>query len=114
MPAQKRHIALILLILAAALICGYRLYMGQETHAHLLTGTVDATRIDVSTKESGRMQPALLPHARQPTMHEGLRSLQRVRLRSKISMHCARRGTQRRQICAWLRSSRPSQSVAAA
>ena len=60
MPAQKRHIALILVILAAALICGYRLYMGQETHAHLLTGTVEATRIDVSTKESGYIEELLL------------------------------------------------------
>ncbi|MFC2280585.1 MAG: hypothetical protein ACFNLN_03305, partial [Treponema socranskii subsp. buccale] len=60
MPTQKRHIALILVILAAALICGYRLYMGQETHAHLLTGTVEATRIDVSTKESGYIEELLL------------------------------------------------------
>ena len=60
---MKMKMARIVLLLGALILLAvfaYREYAAQELRAQLLTGTVEATRVEVSTKESGYIEELFL------------------------------------------------------
>ena len=53
MKLKHIRIALILIAVIILSVIAYRSYSAQTARTNLLTGTVEATRIDISAKESG-------------------------------------------------------------
>ena len=64
MPVRGIRIGILLLALILLAVFAYRAYVEQEGRARLLTGTVEATRVEVGVKESGYIEDLFL--------HEGM------------------------------------------
>jgi len=60
MKMKMTRIVLLLGALILLAVFAYREYAAQELRAQLLTGTVEATRVEVSTKESGYIEELFL------------------------------------------------------
>ena len=60
MKMKMARIVLLLLALILLAVFDHREYAAQELRAQLLTGTVEATRVEVSTKESGCIEELFL------------------------------------------------------
>ena len=60
MPVRGIRIGILLLALILLAVFAYRAYVEQEGRAQLLTGTVEATRVEVSAKESGYIDEILV------------------------------------------------------
>ena len=60
MKFKRIRVVLVLIAATALSVIAYRSYSAQTTRAQLLMGTVEATRIDISAKESGYIEELLL------------------------------------------------------
>ena len=136
-----KPLRLILLLLSIVLLSvfAYRAYVEQEGRAQLLTGTVEATRVEVGVKESGYIEElflhegmevhagdvaarigrrdlmaARLRSVRAPTMHAVRSSSQRAPSHSRRLMPCVRRVIRRMRICTHARRSSGCWRTAAA
>ena len=102
MPVRGIRIGILLLALILLAVFAYRAYVEQEGRARLLTGTVEATRVEVGVKESGYIEDLFL--------HEGMavragdvaarierRDLAAARLRDEAALAHARTNLARTQ-----------------
>lgn len=99
-----KPLRLILLLLALVLLAvfAYRAYVEQEGRAQLLTGTVEATRVEVSAKESGYIDEILVREgmavrAGDVAARIGRRDLTAARLRDEAALAHARTNLARTQ-----------------
>ena len=69
MKLKHIRIALILIAVIILSVIAYRSYSAQTARTNLLTGTVEATRIDISAKESGTIEELLLTEGME--VHQG-------------------------------------------
>ena len=69
MKLKHIRIALILIAVIILSVIAYRSYSAQTARTNLLTGTVEATRIDISAKESGTIEELLLAEGME--VHQG-------------------------------------------
>ncbi|WP_037359771.1 HlyD family secretion protein [Selenomonas sp. oral taxon 892] len=60
MNTKMMRVVLLLLAIVLLSVFAYRAYVEQEGRAQLLTGTVEATRVEVSAKESGYIDEILV------------------------------------------------------
>ena len=100
---MKMKMARIVLLLGALILLAvfaYREYAAQELRAQLLTGTVEATRVEVSTKESGYIEELFLEegmavHAGDVAARIGRRDLDAALLRDAAALAHAETSLQR-------------------
>uniref|UniRef100_UPI0023F430B5 biotin/lipoyl-binding protein n=1 Tax=Selenomonas noxia TaxID=135083 RepID=UPI0023F430B5 len=100
---MKMKMARIVLLLGALILLAvfaYREYAAQELRAQLLTGTVEATRVEVSTKESGYIEELFLEegmavHAGDVAARIGRRDLDAALLRDEAALAHAETNLQR-------------------
>ena len=100
MNTKLLRVGLLLLALTLLAVFAYREYAAQEERAHLLTGTVEATRIDVSTKVSGYIEELFLSegmevHAGDTAARIGRRDLDAALLRDEAALAHAETSLQR-------------------
>ena len=102
---MKMKMARIVLLLGALILLAvfaYREYAAQELRAQLLTGTVEATRVEVSTKESGYieelfLQEGMTVRAGDAAARIGRRDLDAAVLRDEAALAHAETSLQRTQ-----------------
>ena len=102
MNTKLLRVGLLLLALTLLAVFAYREYAAQEERAHLLTGTVEATRIDVSTKVSGYieelfLQEGMTVRAGDAAARIGRRDLDAAVLRDEAALAHAETSLQRTQ-----------------
>ncbi|QNH54920.1 HlyD family efflux transporter periplasmic adaptor subunit [Selenomonas timonae] len=99
---QTKTVRIVLVLIALALLGAFawREYAAQEERAHLLTGTVEARRVEVSTKESGYIEELFLEegmavHAGDVAARIGRRDLDAALLRDAAALAHAETSLQR-------------------
>ena len=102
MPVRGIRIGILLLALILLAAFAYRAYVEQEGRARLLTGTVEATRVEVGVKESGYIEELFLHegmevHAGDVAARIGRRDLMAARLRDEAALAHARTNLARTQ-----------------
>ena len=102
MKMKMARIVLLLLALILLAVFAHREYAAQELRAQLLTGTVEATRVEVSTKESGCieelfLQEGMTVRAGDPAARIGRRDLDAAVLRDEAALAHAETSLQRTQ-----------------
>ena len=102
MPVRGIRIGILLLALILLAVFAYRAYVEQEGRARLLTGTVEATRVEVGVKESGYIDEILVREgmavrAGDVAARIGRRDLAAARLRDEAALAHARTNLARTQ-----------------
>ena len=102
MPAKGIRIGILLLALVLLVVFAYRAYVEQEGRARLLTGTVEARRVEVSAKESGYIdeifvREGMAVRAGDVAASIGRRDLMAARLRDEAALAHARTNLARTQ-----------------
>ena len=102
MPVRGIRIGILLLALILLAVFAYRAYVEQEGRARLLTGTVEATRVEVGVKESGYIDEILVREgmavrAGDVAARIGRRDLMAARLRDEAALAHARTNLARTQ-----------------
>ena len=95
MPVRGIRIGILLLAIVLLSVFAYRAYVEQESRAQLLTGTVEATRVEVSAKESGYIDEILVREGMAVRVGDvaariGRRDLAAARLRDEAALAHAR------------------------
>ena len=102
MPVRGIRIGILLLAIVLLSVFAYRAYVEQESRAQLLTGTVEATRVEVSAKESGYIDEILVREgmavrAGDVAARIGRRDLAAARLRDEAALAHAQTNLARTQ-----------------
>lgn len=102
MHMKLQRLILLLLILVLLVVFAYRAYVEQEGRAQLLTGTVEATRVEVGVKESGYIEELFLHEGMEVRAGDvaariGRRDLMAARLRDEAALAHARTNLARMQ-----------------